>query len=334
MPKAIVIGAGYMGQSHVRILRSFPDVDVVGVAELNTDRRRAIGRMYGVRTFRSHQEALVETAPDFGIIASPTSTHGTIARELILRKLSVFIEKPIAKTIREGRRIVELSRRHHVPIMVGHVERFNPVVVELKRRIDQGMLGKMFHLRADRLGPFPGRISDVGVVIDLSTHDIDISQYLLNDYITSVQAETHTFFQARHENFLLGILRFKKGVTGVLNVNWITPTKIRRLQVFGERGMFEVNYLTQELFFYENNTEMIPWHQMVVLKGMSEGDMTKIRIVQKEPLEAELRAFIDALQSHQRLMPMNPEEALRSLEVAHALLRSGKTGRSVRIRHE
>jgi predicted dehydrogenase len=121
--------------------------------------------------------------------------------------------------------------------MVGHVERYNPAVVELKRRLDAGELGRIFEIVARRKGPFPDRVRDVGVVMDLAAHDLDVMWYLTGAEVTRVYAETAQRVHESHEDLLLGTLRFSDGILGVLDINWLTPTKIRELSVIGERGM-------------------------------------------------------------------------------------------------
>ena len=139
-----------------------------------------------------------------------------------------------------------------MPLTVGHIERFNPAVVELQARLRAGELGRVFQVHARRVGPFPERVRDVGVVLDLAPHDIDVMRFLLDSEVARVQAETEQRINTEHEDMLAGVLRFANGVVGVLDINWLTPTKIRELSVLGERGMFVVDYLARELTFYEN----------------------------------------------------------------------------------
>lgn len=330
MLRAIVVGAGYMGRNHIRILRSFLDVDLVGVVEPDKFTGKNVARMYRLPIFESLDNCLQSTKPDFVIIASPTSTHYYLAKKCLSAQIPTFVEKPIAKTINQGKKLIDISRRTKTPLTVGHIERFNPAVVELKRRLTQKQIGKIYEIRADRRGPFPGRISDVGVVIDLATHDIDMFEFLLKKKITHVTARIRRYFHPGHEDYLVCLADFDDGATGVLNINWITPTKVRLLQVSGERGMFVVNYLTQELFLYKNNTSKIKWEQMEVYKAVSEGDMIKIKIDYEEPLSVELRAFINAM-INKRTMPVDPQSALRALTIAQLALRSESQGNGVII---
>lgn len=327
--RGMVIGAGYMGRNHIRILRSFEDVTVVGVVEPRKEAAKSIRRMYGITIFSSLDEALDKNADiDFINIAAPTSLHFSLAKKCLGKKIMTFIEKPITEKISQAEELIRMSRRYRTPVMVGHIERFNPGVMELKKRLKRGELGKVFQIWADRLGPFPGRISDVGVVIDLATHDLDMFEYLLEDQIVKVTARVERFFHPGHEDFLMGMVDFRSGTRGMLNVNWITPRKVRRLCVTGEMGMFILNYVTQELSLYKNNASRIKWEQMEVFKAVSEGDVVKIKIEYQEPLALELRAFITSIRKKQPA-PVPIASALRALRLANMTLRSGKTGKSI-----
>lgn len=317
--KIAVAGAGYMGRSHIRILRSFEDVELVGVVEPQSVNAKAIERMYGLKIYESVPKLFSNQKIDVITIAAPTFFHYELGKYCLSNKAAVLMEKPIAATVDEGRSLVKLAKRGKSPLMIGHVERFNPAIVELKRRLAEGELGKVFEIRAERMGPFPARISDVGVVIDLATHDIDIFEYLLGSRITKAVTRTRSCFHPRREDYVVSLLDFDNGVTGILSVNWITPTKIRQLRMTGEKGMFLVNYLTQELFFYQNNSSEVKWEQMQIFKAVNEGDMIKIKVNNAEPLSVELRAFVDAVKNKKE-MPVKPEIGLRALEVAAGIL--------------
>ncbi len=233
----------------------------------------------------------------------------------------MLIEKPITRTIDEALALLRLARTRGVKIAVGHVERFNPAIVELKRQLQHNVLGQMFHLHARRIGPFPPRIRDVGVTLDLASHDIDIMRYLTNSEIEDVYAQTQRRLHNSREDLLLGFVRFTNGVLGVLDVNWLTPTKIRELTVTGEKGMFLVNYLTQEVYFYENDYSTTNWDTLRSLTGVSEGTMTRLKVQKAEPLRLEyediIRAMVDDL-----LPTVSGEDGLAVLKVVEQLVPS------------
>jgi predicted dehydrogenase len=213
--------------------------------------------------------------------------------------------------------------------MVGHVERFNPAVQELKRRLEAGEMGRVFLARAERVGPFPQRIRDVGVVQDLATHDIDVMRFLLGSEVERVYAETEAGIRTEHEDLLSAVMRFRGGAVGLLEVNWLTPTKVRRLALVGEAGMFVADYLTQELVFYERESAGAACVAgPPALTGAGQG--TRISVENKEPLRAELEAFVASVVQGSP-SPVPAEEALAALEVATCLVESGRTGRVVQV---
>jgi predicted dehydrogenase len=220
-----------------------------------------------------------------------------------------------------------------VPLTVGHIERFNPAVIELKRRLDAGSLGRVFQLHARRVGPFPERVRDVGVVLDLAPHDIDVMRFLLGSEIARVHAETEQRIATEHEDMLIGTLRFADGVVGVLDVNWLTPTKIRELSVLGERGMFVVDYLARELRFYENDAAPAgqgeDWAARH-LKGVSEGPVHVLKVEKREPLRVELEAFVACVRDG-TAPAVSADDALAAISASEALVRSARIGTAVEL---
>ena len=177
-----------------------------------------------------------------------------------------------------------------MPLQVGHVERFNPAVLELGRRLANGWLGTLYSITSRRAGPFPARIRDVGVTIDLATHDADILSWIAGERPTRVYAEIAQRLHASHEDLLFGLLHFPSGATGMLDVNWLTPAKRRQLSVVGEAGMFELDYLTQRLTFTSadvGSPTMIDGYATTF-----EGNVVVIDVASREPLAAELDAFL------------------------------------------
>jgi predicted dehydrogenase len=263
-------------------------------------------------------------------ICVPTTLHLEVACEAIRRGVHVLIEKPIAATLSDGQAIVDLARDQGVICMVGHVERYNPAVIELKRRLDEGELGRIFEIVAHRKGPFPDRVRDVGVVLDLAAHDLDVMWYLTGAEVTRVYAETARRVHAFHEDMLSGLLHFSDGTVGVLDINWLTPTKIRELTVIGERGMFQVNYLTQDLFFFENAEADEVWDTLSILRGVAEGRMVRHVVNKREPLRTELEAYLVTVRG-EKVPIVDAEDGLRALRLARAIVRSGLENRPLML---
>jgi predicted dehydrogenase len=321
--KAAVIGVGSMGWNHARIYNELEGVDLVAVADLDGGVAERVAHVYGARGYTDYREMLRHEELDIVSIAVPTQIHRETALAALQRGCHILVEKPIASTIEEGQDMVALAASQGLKLAVGHIERFNPAIVELKRRLKRGEAGQIFQIHARRSGPFPTRVRDVGVVIDLATHDLDIMRYLLDSEVKRTYAETEQEIHTDHEDLLSGLLRFENGVIGLLSINWLTPTKIRELTVTGESGMFLVNYLTQDLYFYENDHADSHWGSLGLLRRVSEGNMVRLKIEKREPLRVEIESFIKAVLEDEE-PAVRGEDGLIALALAQRLVESGQ----------
>jgi len=338
--KVAIIGVGAMGRNHARVYSEMADVEIVGVADINMLAAAEASRRYGGRAYADYPRLLDEQKPEAVSIVVPTAEHHDVALQAIQRRIHVLIEKPLAFTLQEGREIIEAAESQGVQLMVGHIERFNPAVIALREHLSSGELGRAFQIDAHRQGPFPARVRDVGVVVDLAVHDLDIMRYVTGSEIVRVYAETQRRIHTEREDLLSGMVRFADGTVGTLTTNWLTPTKIREVYVTGERGMFRVDYLTQDLYFYENAVAPPPdqvggngggnWTTIQVLRGVSEGRMIRYAIAKKEPLRSELESFVAAAQG-KAPVPVSGLDGLKAIELAQALVTSGLDHRVVII---
>ncbi len=321
--KIAVVGAGSMGMNHLRVLKDFDEerVHLVGVTETDEHTlKRAISRFH-VAGYTDYHRMVEQTHPDLVAVVVPTHLHYEVTAYLLDQGINVLIEKPITRTPEEALALLQLARIRGAKIAVGHVERFNPAVVELKRQLLYGALGQMFQLHSRRIGPFPPRIRDVGVTLDLASHDIDVMRYVADAEVEHVYAQTQRRVHSTCEDLLLGLLRFSNDVIGVLDVNWLTPTKIRELTITGEKGMFLINYLTQELYFYENDYTTTSWDALRSLTGVSEGTMTRLKIQKAEPLQLEDQDVIASIVDD-RLPTVSGEDGLAVLRIVQQLAES------------
>jgi UDP-N-acetylglucosamine 3-dehydrogenase len=309
-----------MGRNHLRVLSGLEGADLVAVCDQDAATVDAAGSAHSIPGYTSWDEMLEREKLDATVIAVPTRFHLKAGLAAFNHGLHVLIEKPIATNLEEGRKLLEAAERARTVLAVGHVERFNPAVRELQRRVGAGELGRLFQLQARRQGPFPARIRDVGVVIDLATHDLDVMHHLAASEVQRLYAETEQRIHTDHEDILNALLRFESGVLGVLQVNWLTPTKIRELSVLGERGMFVCNYLTQELTLFQNADVQ---RQPVVV---TEGESITFPIVEAEPLKLELDSFLQAVRG-EHPVEVDGEAGLRALHLALALVSSASESR-------
>lgn len=322
--KMTVVGVGSMGRNHVRILIDTPHVDLVGVADQHEEAARATAQKYGIPVYTDYLRLFEECDPDGVVVAVPTAHHHTVAMAAIERGIHVLVEKPITTTSEEARSLIDAAEQRGVILAVGHIERFNPAVIELKRRMDAGELGRIFMIHARRQSPFPRRIQDVGVASDLATHELDMMLYLAGSEVEKLSAEVkQVLSHSPREDIVFGLLRFQNGVLGILDVNWVTPTKVRELTITGERGMFVVNYLSQELYFYENPAAPVKPDNPSWLMGedfrVDPGHMTRYEIQRKEPLRSELEAFVEAIRGGTTPL-VGGEDGLRALQLVERVM--------------
>jgi predicted dehydrogenase len=327
--RVAVIGVGIMGHNHARVYWDMPDVELLGVADTEAQAVEAVARRYNTRGYSDYRQLLDEQRPDAVTIAVPTIDHLSVALHAIERGAHLLIEKPIAFSVEEGEQIIAAAEEAGVQLMVGHIERFNPAVIALKAHLAAGELGRVFQIDARRQGPFPARVRDVGVVIDLAVHDLDVMRYVSGSEIVRVYAETERRIHSTREDLLTGLVRLADGTVGTLTINWLTPTKIRELYVTGECGMFRVDYLTQDLYFFENATAGADgWEALHVLRGVSEGRMIRHVVAKKEPLRAEIEAFLAAVRGEMPV-PVTGADGLKALQLAQAVVASGLEHRAM-----
>lgn len=328
MTRVALIGLGTMGRNHLRVLSDLDGVELAAVCDQDVAAADAVSRKHSVPAYRSWDEMLERERLDAAVVAVPTRFHLDAGLAALSHGLDVLIEKPIATNLEEGRRLVEAARVGGRVLAVGHVERFNPAVRELQRRIAAGEIGRIYQIQARRLGPFPARIRDVGVVIDLATHDLDVMYTLASSLVERVYAETEQRIHTEHEDILNALLKFESGMLGVLQVNWLTPTKLRELSVLGERGMFVCNYLTQELTHFKNADVITPSDARRQPRAVTEGEAVIFPIAQAEPLRLELQAFVRASRG-ERPLEVDGEAGLRALHLALALVTSAAESRVI-----
>ncbi len=329
-----------MGVNHARVYREMAGTELVAVADVDGERVRAafMASAHGadptaaVHGYDDVRALLSDERIDLASVCVPTRMHYDVASELIAARIPLLVEKPLAATIEEGEQLADAAAGAGLALTVGHIERFNPAVIELKRRLDAGELGRVFQVHARRVGPFPERVRDVGVVLDLAPHDIDVMRFLLGSEIVRVQAETEQRINTDHEDMLTGLLRFENGVVGVLDINWLTPTKIRELSVLGERGMFVVDYLARDLTFFENDHPRGDGGDWAAhhLKGVREGPMRRIPIEKREPLRVELEAFAASVRDGTPVA-VTAADGIAAMAAAEALVRAAGAGAAIAV---
>ena len=299
-----------MGNNHARVYSRLPGVEIVGVADADQAVVASVADTYGCRAFPDYQD-LLDERPDVVSIALPTTLHKKAALAAIERGINVLVEKPIADTVDNADEMIEAARQKGVKLMAGHIERFNPAVRRLKELIDSGLLGEVVSISARRVGPYSPRIVDVGIILDLGTHDIDVMSYLYGRKISRVYASGGSVVHS-HEDHAIITLNFPNGGSGVIDTNWLTPHKVRSLTVVGSKAIAEVNYIEQTLRIFD------------------EAWIRDAKVEKDEPLKLELLHFIDCVRNDRQPL-VTGEQGRHALAVALAAIESASTGKAVPI---
>lgn len=327
--RGAVLGLGMIGRHHARLLQSSARVEFAGAVDPGGDRFGAVHE--GGRVF-ADIGALLATGPvDFAVVAVPTEEHLAAVRELVAAGVHVLVEKPLAATSDEARALMAAVEEAGVRAAVGHVERFNPALLELRRRAQAGQVGEVFLIATERVGPFPDRVRDVGVVKDLATHDLDLVRWLGGAPVSRVSAETQHRMDRDHEDLVLVTGRLASEVAFNCVVDWVSPTKVRRTRILGERGMLLADTLTADLCFFENGHVASEWSETQALKGVAEGDMTRYALSRREPLLVELETFCDYVLGDDGAGVVSLQEGLETVACAEAVLESARAGATVPV---
>jgi len=325
--RAGLVGLGVMGRNHARVLNALAGVELVAAAEPRIETLESVTGVEVVPTVRE----LIERGIDMCVIATPTGTHKQIGLELAEAGVATLIEKPLAHDSKAAQTIVEAFARNHVLGCVGHIERFNPALQDMRRRLGLGELGELYQVVTRRQGPFPARIADAGVVLDLATHDIDLTAWLTRSSYRSVSARTAHRSGRPHEDLLSAVAELANGIMVTHLVNWLSPLKERTIEVTGELGCFVADTVTADLTFYQNGSEPVEWDRVASFRGVSEGNVTRYAIRKPEPLLTELSHFA-ALVRGEPAEVVTLDEGLATVRVAETLRESAAIGKTVGVR--
>jgi UDP-N-acetylglucosamine 3-dehydrogenase len=318
-----------IGRHHARILQASRRVTFAGAVDPAGDR---FGALYDPALLWASTADLLAAGPlDFAVVAVPTDEHLPAVRELADAGVHLLIEKPLASTATEAQAVIEACAAASIRAAVGHVERFNPALLELRERVQGGQLGEVFLIATERVGPFPDRVRDVGVVKDLATHDLDLVRWLGGSAVETLAAQTQHRMGREHEDLVAVNGRLASGVTFNSVVDWLSPTKVRRTRILGERGMLVADTLTADLTFYENGHVASEWSATQSLRGVSEGNMTRYALARREPLLVELETFSDFVTGDDAAGIVTLAEGLETVACAEAVLASAASGETVRV---
>lgn len=315
--RVAIIGLGMMGANHARVLSNLEGVKLVAVADPQGDAQKVLPQIIVLNSV----DEVIKLGIDYCVISAPTAFHEEIALQLIANKIHFLVEKPIADSYTSALKIRDASKSANVIGAVGHIERFNSALQEARKRVLAGELGTIYQVATRRQGPFPSRISDVGVVKDLATHDIDLTSWITGKNYLQVSANAAFRSGREHEDLI--------SVSGVLEdsivvshlVNWLSPLKERKIIITGEKGTFVADTLRADLTFYENGKIAISQSELAHFRGVTQGDVHILAFEKPEPLIVEHQNFRDAVLGKPSNI-VTLEEGATTVKIADAIIES------------
>ena len=300
--RAGLIGLGMMGKNHARVMSSTDNVTLVGIADPAGDSTGNFDESLIV----SSVEKLIDRKIDLAVVACPTSDHEQVALQLCEAGVHTLVEKPLAIDSDAAKRIAAAFDDADLIGAVGHIERFNPAIRSMRERIAAGELGDLYQISTRRIGPFPNRIQDVGVVKDLATHDLDLTTWVGAANFTDISAHTAHKAGRNHEDLVAVTGLLENNVVTNHLVNWLSPVKERFTIATGENGSLVADTLLADLTFHKNANAPTPWEGISQFRGVAEGDMIRFAIAKPEPLRTEFEGFRDmVLQVGGEIVPMS-----------------------------
>jgi UDP-N-acetylglucosamine 3-dehydrogenase len=319
MPKlrTAIIGLGMMGANHARVLSNLDGVELVAVVDPQGDAQKVLPQ---IKVLNSVDE-VIKLGVDYCVISAPTAFHEEIATQLIAHEIHFLVEKPIADTYASAVKIRDTAKSANVIGAVGHIERFNSALQEARKRVLAGELGTIYQVATRRQGPFPSRISDVGVVKDLATHDIDLTSWITGKNYLQVSANAAFRSGREHEDLISvsGLLEDSIVVSHL--VNWLSPLKERKIIITGEKGTFVADTLRADLTFYENGKIEISQSELAHFRGVTQGDVHILAFEKPEPLVVEHQNFRDAVLGKPSDI-VSLEEGTTTVKIADAIIKS------------
>ncbi len=309
--KVGVVGTGGWGKNHLRVFSEFGVLACL--CDIDSARAEQWSKKYGCKAYTDLDDMLASEKLDAVTVCTPSSTHFSVASKTLRSGINTFVEKPMTASSADGQKLVEIAKDSGVFLTVGFIERFNPAVVDAKKAVKEKLLGEPLLLEFHRENKWAGRITDVGIVADTSVHDIDTARWIFDEEPSVVFARVGNVLSETREDFAAITLGFKERKTAFIVSNWVTPKRLRQLSIACTQGVISLDFITQEIRFDDAKGTTIPRRDV------------------KEPLSAEMSAFLDCLRNN-RAPLVKPSDGLNNTIVAEAALASSSSGTPIYLR--
>ncbi len=307
-----VIGAGFWGRNHARNLKEISETRLIAVCDRDEAKAKAVAELFGVEAYTDSRHMLKRQDVEAVTVCTWSTNLAYETMKVLKAGKHVLVEKPMANSVQEARRIVDLAKIQQRHLMVGFLMRFIPGIQRIKEAAEKGEIGTLVYATARRVSEWPERIGDVGVVRDLAIHDIDITRYLLGDDPIEVYAKAGSLRHKKFEDHAQILLTFKGGKTAFIEANWLTPYKIRKLIVTGSKAIMTLDYITQEITIETSGQLLAP------------------RFEVKEPLKLELQHFANSVLNDKEPI-ITGIDGLKAVKIAEAALKSARKGTAIKL---
>src|SRR3989344_989013 len=279
MIETAVIGVGHLGQHHARILHELEGSKLKGVADMNEKRAQQVAKAAKTTAYTYYKDLFGQVQA--AVIAVPTPFHYQIGKDCLENNIHCLIEKPFTEDVEQAEELIKIAQERNLILQVGHVERFNPAVVEARKYVKDPKF-----IEVNRLGPYDPRVSHIGVVLDLMIHDLDIVLYLVNSKVKSLEA-----FGAKvltnHEDIAKCRLRFENGCIVDLSASRISLEQYRKIRIFQADAYVSVDYARKDLKIYRKKKARV--------SGFKDIEILRPKLKEEEPLKLELKHFLECI---------------------------------------
>lgn len=307
-----VIGVGAMGYNHARVYYRLEEANLMAISDITKGTLAKVSKKYDAQGFVDYENILEMPEIEVVSVCVPTTHHYNVVMDAIDHGKHVLVEKPIAFTLNEAKEMVSAAKKKGVKLGTGHVERFNPAIQKAKELIENDVIGDVVSASAKRVGPFPPRIKDVGVTIDLAIHDLDVMYYLFSEPVAEVYATMGSILEkCEFEDHAEIMTKFDSGITGILEVNWLTPYKRRELEITGTDGIISVDYIDQSIDVYGKFAQ-------------------DVQINHEEPLKEEIRSFLKSIVNNEE-PEITGEDGIYALRTVLAAMKSSREHAPVKL---
>lgn len=294
-----VVGAGKIGTFHARTLSKMPEVELVGISDIDMLRAQTLAWNYNSVAYDNYEDLLPQI--DAIVVATPTQLHAQIAAKAMSKGIHCLVEKPITDSEKDAKELLKISEENNVVLQVGHVERFNPAVVEAVKHIKDPL-----YINMERLGPYDPRVSSIGVTLDLMIHDLDILLSIVNSPIESLDAIGASIL-SKHDDISNVRIKFKNGTIADITASRVTFERLRRMRVYQDQCYISVDYINSKVKIYKKKVDPP--------KSLKDIEIISPNVEKKEPIREELYHFIDCINNSKKPVPSG-EKGLNALKIA------------------